>query len=950
MRGLFGFAAALVALWALPGVARAEGVMAGAAVVDASWHVGASAGQYASDGTFIGDHGVNPTMESTRRAASYGIQSRLEARALVVQGPDGKRIALVKNDLYIPQDLLRRRVAQILEADNLDPAKRSGITSQTLTMTVSHDHSSPYYSSTSWGAWTFQDVFDVRFYDYYAERMALAVEKAAHAMKPSRVGASVSYLDKPQRNSMGPSVADDGTPSGYPNSDTDHDLTVVRFDDISDPKRPKPLANLVSYSLHGESLEGNDLISADWFGPVQRMLDRRTGAVTVITQNAVGTSELERSSYHDPHQRLEFPHRNYAQMDFMGHLIADTAYETWRDIAAGTPEQPDKYVPFKSSFPVQMEDRWFPGPLSHPYPSVSNCRTDKATEGDPQLPVVGLPDCEGPGSGLQALADAVGLPAPPEPLTFPIDPGVSVKDLERAGIPVPENYGAPGYTGLEEDIGIHLQAFRLGDILFTVCSCEQWSDQSRNIKTRTDTVVGNEWLGYDWSKKCDALPGGDWSCVDPRDESKRLPPVSDEKYQRMRAQVLNDAAGWNDPDYVAWAESEPADPRLIKGNYSHSELPPSQGYRLTVPISMANDYNGYIATYREYQRGDHYRKALTGWGPHSSDYLATRLVQMGGHLNGGPGAPDEPMSPKEQADNALNDARAEALGNLGSNEIQAYEALLPDDGGDASAVSQPGDVERFGAAFFTWNGGDNFTDNPFVTVERRVGSRWVEYADQSGEIPVTLAFPQGPDVPSYLSGGQHWHWTAHFEAFASSFDTGAPGGALATPVGEYRFSVRGTRREGGKPVPYSLTSASFRVSPWSGITVNSLRVEPDGRVSFAVGPRHTYDGDEIGPIDYPDSYKSPARFIKDQRSKVGGEWYCFTCSFRPWVDSGDATSAAFTFVAADGTRRRVAATEEGGRWVSASALAAGESAYVDPGAVRDLYGDVNGERSEAVTR
>ena len=45
---------------------------------------------------------------------------------------------------------------------------------------------------------------------------------------------------------------------------------------------------------------------------------------------------------------------------------------------------------------------------------------------------------------------------------------------------------------------------------------------------------------------------------------------------------------------------------------------------------MANDYNGYIATYREYQRGDHYRKALTGWGPHSCDYMATRLVEMGG--------------------------------------------------------------------------------------------------------------------------------------------------------------------------------------------------------------------------------------------------------------------------------------------------------------------------------
>ena len=44
---------------------------------------------------------------------------------------------------------------------------------------------------------------------------------------------------------------------------------------------------------------------------------------------------------------------------------------------------------------------------------------------------------------------------------------------------------------------------------------------------------------------------------------------------------------------------------------------------------MANDYNGYIASYREFQRGDHYRKALTAWGPHSSDYMASRLVNMG---------------------------------------------------------------------------------------------------------------------------------------------------------------------------------------------------------------------------------------------------------------------------------------------------------------------------------
>src|ERR671925_245368 len=168
---------AVLALGAGRGVAAVAQVKAGAASVDASWHVGASAGQYATDGTFIGDHGVDPTGHTTRRAASYGIQSRLNARAIVVEGSNGQRIALVKNDLYIPQDLLYRRTAQLLEAGD------SGITRANLTMAVSHDHSSPYYSSTSWGVWAFQDVFDVRFFEYYAQRMALAVERANDSLK-----------------------------------------------------------------------------------------------------------------------------------------------------------------------------------------------------------------------------------------------------------------------------------------------------------------------------------------------------------------------------------------------------------------------------------------------------------------------------------------------------------------------------------------------------------------------------------------------------------------------------------------------------------------------------------------------------------------------------------------------------------------------------------------------
>ena len=138
-------ATALVAVLAIPASASAGEVKAGAWVEDATWHVGAAAGQYANNGTFASVEEGDPHQHSTRRVPSYAVQSRLTARALVVQGADGKKFALVKNDLYIPQDLLWRRAAQLIEARNI------GIGRDNFTMAVSHDHSSPYYTTPSWG-------------------------------------------------------------------------------------------------------------------------------------------------------------------------------------------------------------------------------------------------------------------------------------------------------------------------------------------------------------------------------------------------------------------------------------------------------------------------------------------------------------------------------------------------------------------------------------------------------------------------------------------------------------------------------------------------------------------------------------------------------------------------------------------------------------------------------
>ena len=120
-------------------------------------------------------------------------------------------------------------------------------------------------------------------------------------------------------------------------------------------------------------------------------------------------------------------------------------------------------------------------------------------------------------------------------------------------------------------------------------------------------------------------------------------------------------------------------------------------------------------------------------------------------------------------------------------------------------------------------------------MQRLVDGHLELFADDSGEVPVTLALPKASELPAFATGKHAWKWTAHFEAFVSNYDLGGP---RATPAGTYRFHVHGLIRRGGKARGYQLDSKPFTVSPWSGITVSDLRREPHGTVSLTLGPRH----------------------------------------------------------------------------------------------------------------
>jgi hypothetical protein len=941
-----------------PGKSTWHGLRAGAAVVDATWHVGASAGQYASQ---VGPADIqgewDPNFASVLKRSSYGVASRLSISAIVLQdGRGNPPIALVRDDNYLAQDMLTRRVAQILAADG------NPIAYQNILLSASHNHNSPYYSSPAAGVWLFQDVMDLRMFEYQARQMARAIEKAYAALRPARVGATTVKFGGFQGDIAGADVNEDGTPTGYPQQFNDHNLVVMRIDDVSDTAHPKPLGTWVDYAQHGESLEEYDLISQDWLAPFLRYMTQATHAPVVFSQGSVGSAEGPYEHAYPPGQApiikdhgdevsAIYGHLGYAQAERGAHLLYNHAIAAWRAIG-GAHNRIKVDAPYQSSPVVTMLTRWYAGPLTHPYPSVSNCRTAPTIGGNVGVPVAGLPDCE--------RMDDVGIP------TLPFGPDL-FNQLKSAGLPIPDNYDAPSALIVEENLRIKLQAVRIGTIVLGSCACEPQADLNRNFETRTDRVQGNEWLGMDYGNQKnvdEAWPVGyanglpkkrvracypaksAYSCPDPRDPFgvARLT-VPTAAYQHMEAEIRNDAADWNSFRFLIHGDSEPTKLSQIKGNFTHTELGAGQyrkcpGYRMSVALGHTGDYNGYTVSFREYQARDAYRKALTSYGPHTADYFTTNLLGMAANLLCDSPVPTQVTDPIATLDEARQADEALVLGRLSSTLYDAWSARVPDSVGPAKILQQPRNLTRFDAATLTWVGGDNWTDNPTVVVERRTKGGWHEYADQSGHIQVVLnqRAPLTDTFFDQLTGNEKWTWTASMEVYDSYPRADLAGGQV--PNGRYRFVVDGHLHTGGSAKPYRVVSKPFRVSAWRGIKVSRLRAA-SGVVSFKVAPIRY----PRLPIHVPSALR---RFYADDgggTGKPGKSVICATCSFEPWASVGHVKRATLLVVDRRGHVVRKLRAHQLNRdprvWAAPLWLKPGQRAVVPAGGVRDTYGETN---------
>ena len=478
-------------------------------------------------------------------------------------------------------------------------------------------------------------------------------------------------------------------------------------------------------------------------------------------------------------------HVGHAQTERGARYLADSIVAAWNEIGRG-----EGLVPFSRDVPVRALTALVPGPGVAPVPERVELphRADRRGHARARRSL-GLPDCE----------------RSPESRAVAAHCGTSSR---RSACRSPSTTTRRPSGAVEENARLKLQVVRLGEVLLASCACEPQMDLVRNLESRLDDVAGNIDDGYDWSSRC-ARRVGTSTC----DLGGSRSPSDAALLACGRRCTTTPPGGTTPPTCSSPAPSRPTpppsratSPRRSCRRRSASALP--------IALGHTSDYNGYTVSYREYMARDHYRKALTSYGPHTADHINTHLVAHGRRAQGRARPPAVSLlDPLAAVDEARQAALADAIGQASSaprstrGRPRCPTTSDPPRPLDAAGRHHPlrrRDRSRGGAAAPP-------STTRIVRVERRAGSRWVAYADQTGEVPTMVALPAG------VRRARVDAWTGSPRVALDGVVRGVrrlPAHAWS-PVARCRraptaSSSTACTRAGGDDAPYHLESAPFR--------------------------------------------------------------------------------------------------------------------------------------------
>ncbi|MGB4270090.1 MAG: neutral/alkaline non-lysosomal ceramidase N-terminal domain-containing protein [Spirochaetota bacterium] len=200
---------------------------------------------------------------------SKGFRTRLYARVIYLKsGPAA--IALVQCDLLSGSSLVQKKVAQLI-------SQSTDVTYAGIMMAGTHTHSGPgnYFESNFYNRFASNaSGFDEEYFNFLCNQIATAIIQAYSTQKPAIIVYGTKSLYGFTRNrSFVAYRANVNASADNPLKAVNPTMHMLRVDTI-DGGKPKPLAALTVFSIHGTTVpDSNTLYSADVFAYIERELE-----------------------------------------------------------------------------------------------------------------------------------------------------------------------------------------------------------------------------------------------------------------------------------------------------------------------------------------------------------------------------------------------------------------------------------------------------------------------------------------------------------------------------------------------------------------------------------------------------------------------------------------------------------------------------------------------------
>jgi neutral ceramidase len=261
-----------------------------------------------------------------------GFRTRLFARAIVLDPPDGRVLAFVVCDLGASSSLLHKEVA-------LRIARHTPISFDRLVISATHTHSGPGGFSGDRLHDDFGSAmpgFDKQEVAFLADRIAKAVDDAYSSRAAATLAIGQAELWGSTRNRsfqafLNDSYHQDRPISSEPYTDStavDPTITVLRIDRIGQ-STSIPIGVLVNFSIHGTVIDSeNDLYSGDVQGFIERYIEERIShslgghVIAAVSNGAEGDIEGA------------YAVQGFPEAERLGKLVGSAAVELFESLAS----------------------------------------------------------------------------------------------------------------------------------------------------------------------------------------------------------------------------------------------------------------------------------------------------------------------------------------------------------------------------------------------------------------------------------------------------------------------------------------------------------------------------------------------------------------------------------------------------------------------------------------